>query len=185
MAGLDAYYWKPVQAGRDPETDAEYVKRVAQPGSGRILPEAYMLEWPASPHAAAEKEGIEIEPAQLAPPQVPGTLIIEGAGGLMVPLSRKLLYIDIFQSWNIPLVLVVDTYLGSINHALLSLEAITKRGIPLHGIIFNDGGRPESEDVIAQFSGAKVLGRIPRIEKVDRESLRSAFHTHLNPDDWR
>lgn len=185
VAALDAFYWKPVQAGFDPETDAQYIARVAQPSPSHILPEAYRLQWPASPHAAAEKEGIEISAARLAVPQPPGPLIIEGAGGLMVPLTRKMVYADVFQQWRLPIVLVVDTYLGSINHSLLSIEALKSRNIPIHGIIFNDAGRPESESVIEEMAGIRVLARIPRIEKVDRKSLIEAFHVHFNPADWR
>jgi dethiobiotin synthetase len=185
VAALDAYYWKPVQAGRDPETDAEFVARAAQALPAKILPESYLLHWPASPHAAAEKEGIEILPHNLIPPQPPGPLIIEGAGGLMVPLNRKMVYADVFQSWKLPVVLVINTYLGSINHALLSLEAMKARNIPIHGIVFNDEGRPESEEIIEQLSGVKVLARLPRIEKVDKQSLLAAFHAHFQPADWQ
>ena len=185
VAALEAYYWKPVQSGTEPETDTEYVQRVAQPPKHHLLPEAYRLAWPASPHASAAKEGIKIHLEDLIPPNPAGPLIIEGAGGLMVPLSNELLFVDVFQAWNVPVVLVVDTYLGSINHSLLSVEALKARNIPIKGIVFNDGGRPESEDAIALFSQLPVLGRLPRLSEVSRNSLRDAFHAHFTLSDWQ
>lgn len=185
VAALDAYYWKPVQSGTDPETDTEYVERIAKPSPHFLLPEAYRLSWPASPHASAAKEGVEIQLENLTPPQPDGPLIIEGAGGLMVPLSEGLLFVDVFREWNLPVVLVADTYLGSINHTLLSIEALKARNIPIKGIVFNDGGRPESEGAIALFSQVPVLGRVPRLAEVNRETLREAFHAHFSLSDWQ
>jgi dethiobiotin synthetase len=106
--------------------------------------------------------------------QVPATdrpLVIEGAGGLMVPLSDDLLLIDLLAQWQLPTVLVVRTYLGCINHALLSIAALKAYSIPLAGLIFNDGGRPESEAIILQKANAPVWGRIPMLEAVTKESL--------------
>ena len=167
----DACYWKPVQAGVEPQTDTEWVRRVTGLPEERFFPEAYRLAWPASPHAAAAREGKEILAGALQLPETERTLVVEGAGGLMVPLSDDLLVIDVLEGWKLPTVLVVQTYLGCINHALLSVEALRKRGIPLLGVVMNDGGRPESEGVILRGAGVPLLGRIPRMEGVSREGL--------------
>lgn len=178
--GLDAQYWKPVQAGTTPHTDTEWVQQATGLPKDRFLPEAYRLQMPASPHAAAAAEGVTIQNENLSPPPHDRTLIIEGAGGLMVPLRDNYLFADWLAKWRIPTVLVVRTYLGSINHSLLSLEAMERRGIPLLGIVFNDGGRPESESVIAQAAGGRVLGRIPHFDEVNPQILKSAFDSHFS-----
>lgn len=177
--GLKADYWKPVQCGFEPETDSQAIARLAGLPSQRIHPEAYALQAPQSPHAAAKQEGIEIDPAAIHIPVTDNTLIIEGAGGLMVPLNDRDLYIDLFARWSLPLILVVRTYLGCINHSLLSLEAIHRRNIPLQGIVFNEGGHPESEEVILAHAKAPLLGRVPRIEKKSPETLNELFQANF------
>ena len=129
---LGAHYWKPVQAGLDEETDSQTVARL----SGRpTLPEAYKLRLPASPHLSAEAEGLVIDPARLAPPPV-RPLIIEGAGGLMVPLNRQTLFLQVIAAWGLPVILCARTALGTINHSLLSLMALRQAGARVHGIVF-------------------------------------------------
>lgn len=183
-AALGANYWKPVQSGLEEETDSEYVGRVGGLPAEKILPEAWRLPWPASPHASAEREGVTITPESLQIPASSETLVIEGAGGLMVPLNREFLFVDLFAQWQWPVVLVADTYLGSINHTLLSAEALKTRNIPVKGIIFNDKGRPESEEVILSFSGFPCLGRVPHIEKPSRSALIEVFENNFSRSDW-
>lgn len=176
--GLDADYWKPVQAGITPHTDTEWIQRVTEREADRFLPEAYRLDWPASPHAAAAKQHIRISAEMLSPPSAGDRpLLIEGAGGLMVPLRADYMFIDLLEEWQLPVVLVIRTYLGSINHSLLSLEALQKRNIPLYGIVFNDGGRPESKSVIAAHAHAPVLGNVPKLERVNKTSLLAAWQS--------
>ena len=177
--GLQADYWKPVQCGTQPETDSMAVSRMAGLSPERIHPESYLLQAPQSPHAAAAKEGVRIDPATIQAPESAQTLIIEGAGGLMVPLNDKDLYIDLMAAWDLPLILVVRTYLGCINHSLLSLEAIHRRKLPLHGIIFNEGGHPESEKVILDHAQAPLLGKVPVMEKISPESLGELFRANF------
>ena len=124
---LNTRYWKPVQAGVP--GDREMVAALA---GVETLPEAYRLKLPASPHQSAAAEGITIDPDTLTPPD--GDVVIEGAGGLMVPLTRQTLFIDVFARWQIPLILCARTALGTINHTLLSVAAIRARSIPLHGV---------------------------------------------------
>src|ERR1700722_7092701 len=128
MRLLDAAYWKPVQSGLEGETDSQAVARLTELPD-RIVAERYRLRTPASPHLAAELDGIRIEPDALALPFSQRTLIIEGAGGLLVPLNRETLFIDLFARWRLPTILCARTGLGTINHTLLSIEALRRRDI--------------------------------------------------------
>jgi dethiobiotin synthetase len=178
LAGmLGARYWKPVQAGI--LGDSETVARLADV---EIVPEAYRLKLPASPHQAAAAEGITIDPNSLVPPE--GPLVIEGAGGLMVPLNGSTLFIDVFARWRIPVILCARTRLGTINHSLLSIEAIRARKIPLHGIAFIGDANPESEKAITEFGKVKRLGRLPVITPLTAGDLAMAFLKAFNPADF-
>lgn len=187
VAALGAYYWKPVQSGLAAPTDSETVRRLAVAPPGRILPEAYRLTMPASPHLSAERDGIEIDVERLAAvPSVPGDapLVIEGAGGLMVPVTRRDLQIDLFARWRAPVVLVASTCLGTINHSLLSIEAVKRRGIPLLGIAFVGDEVPDSESTIAAMGGVRRLGRLPRLDPLTPATLRAAFEASFRPADF-
>ncbi|AOH83596.1 dethiobiotin synthase [Sphingomonas panacis] len=180
-AALGAAYWKPVQAGLDDGTDAT---RVAALGVTRVLPEAYRLNTPCSPHRAAEIDGVTIDPARLMPPMVEGPLVIEGAGGVLVPVTRELLFADLFARWGHPVVLVARTALGTINHSLLSIEALRARGVPILGVAFSGDANEDSEATIAAIGGVKRLGRLPWLETLDAESLRAAFAEHFDLEDF-
>ncbi|MBA4791143.1 MAG: ATP-dependent dethiobiotin synthetase BioD [Rhizobiales bacterium] len=183
-SALGAFYWKPVQSGLEEATDSETVSRVGGVPAARILPEAYRLKLPASPHLAAEAEGVEIDPDRLVlPPHDP--LVVEGAGGLMVPLTRRLLTIDLFARWGLPVVLCARTQLGTINHTLLSIEALKARGIPLKGIAFIGAEMADSQAVIAAFSGVKVLGRLPPLDPLTPASLAAAFRQAFAIQDFQ
>lgn len=181
---LGADYWKPVQAGHDDGTDA---LRVAALGLSpeRILAEKHILNTPASPHYAARIDGITIyDRALLPPPPGDRPLVIEGAGGLMVPVNDDTLFIDIFARWKLPLVLCARTALGTINHSLLSIEAVKRRDIPLIGIAFIGDEQAESERIICKLGGVRRLGRLPFLAPLTRDSLRSAFAASFNPTDF-
>ena len=185
LAGaLGASYWKPVQAGLEGETDSETVRRLSGLGQDRILPEAYRLKLPASPHISAAREGVRIEASRLAIPARPGPLVIEGAGGLMVPLSPDLLQIDVFASWGLPAILCARTSLGTINHTLLSLEAMARRSIKLHGIAFTGDGDEEVEAAILGFGKARRLGRLPPLDPLNADTLSHAFHANFHLSDF-
>lgn len=176
LAGaLGARYWKPVQSGLEDGSDSATVAALGGLAPERIIPEAYRLTAPLSPHRAAELDGVAIDPQRLDPSVHDGPLVIEGAGGLLVPLTRDLLTIDVFARWGLPIVLVARTALGTINHSLLSVEAIRRRGIPLAGIAFVGDDNPDTMATIAAFAGAKVLGRLPRLDPLDRAGLADAF----------
>jgi dethiobiotin synthetase len=176
-AMLGARYWKPVQAGFP--TDSQTVAALT---GAEILPEAYRLALAASPHQAADAEGIAIDPDKLEPPQ--GPLVIEGAGGLMVPLTRQTLFIDIFARWKIPLILCARTKLGTINHTLLSIAAIRARSIPLQGVAFIGEANEESERIIAEIGQVKRLGRLPLIEPLSAVRLADVFAKNFHKADF-
>jgi len=183
LAGaLGASYWKPVQAGLDPRGDTESVAALS---GARVLPEAYRLTTPCSPHRAAAIDGVTIDPARLALPEVDGPLVVEGAGGVLVPLSADLLFADLFARWARPVVLVARTGLGTINHSLLSIEALRRRGVPILGIAFIGDEQADSETTIARLGGGIRLGRLPRLDPLDREALAAAFAAHFDLADFR
>ena len=179
-----ASYWKPVQCGLDGGGDVETVRRLSGLPPGRILPEIYRFRTAASPHRAAELDGLEIDIARLEPPGVAGPLVVEGAGGLMVPLTRTALQIEIFARWKMPVVLVARTALGTINHSLLSIEALNRRGIPLIGLAFVGDENKDSERTICEIGGARRLGRLPRLAILDQSSLAAAFAAHFRVEDF-
>lgn len=181
LAGmLDARYWKPVQSGLDGPTDSEVV---ADLSGVEIIPEAYRLQLPASPHQSAAEEGVTIDSDSLNPPDE-GPLVIEGAGGLMVPLTRQTLFIDVFARWRLPLILCASTQLGTINHTLLSLEAIRARDIPLLGVAFIGDANDESEGIIAEKGAVKRLGRLPLIAPLVRGRLAGVFSKTFHAEDF-
>jgi dethiobiotin synthetase len=183
---LGANYWKPIQAGLEGETDTEIVVRLGGLSADRIVPELYRLQTPASPHHAAEVDGVRIAAESL---QVPDTgerpLVIEGAGGLMVPLCGGTLYIDVFERWRLPVVLCASTELGTINHSLLSLEALRKRQIRLLGIAFIGQGNFESENTICEIGRVRRLGRLPWLSPLTADTLQAAFKDSFFPNDFR
>ena len=174
-AALDGCYWKPVQAGRDDGTDAEAVARLAGLNADRVFPESYCLTTPCSPHLAAAIDGVEIDPARLALPDSSRPLIIEGAGGALVPLTRSLVYADLFCRWGLPVIIVARTTLGTINHSLLTIEALRRRQIMVHGVAFVGEENADSEAIICQLGRVKRLGRLERLPTLDSASLAQAF----------
>lgn len=176
-----ATYWKPVQAGLDEGTDSARVGALA---GVPVLPEAYRLLTPCSPHRAAEIDGVTIDPARLAVPDVAGPLVIEGAGGVLVPVTRDLLYADLMARWGLPVVLVARTALGTINHSLLSIAALRARGVPILGIAFVGDAVEDSEATIAAIGGVRRLGRLPRLDPLTPETLRAAFAAHFRIEDF-
>ncbi|MDH4744677.1 dethiobiotin synthase [Sphingomonas sp. CBMAI 2297] len=172
LAGaLGATYWKPVQSGLEGASDTE---RVAALSGATALAEAYRLNTPCSPHLAAEIDGVTIDPARLDPPAI-DPLVIEGAGGVLVPVTRELLYADLFARWRLPVVLVARTALGTINHSLLSIEALRARGVPILGVAFVGTANEDSEATIAAIGGVRRLGRLPVLDTLDRPTLAAAF----------
>jgi dethiobiotin synthetase len=176
---LGLRYWKPVQAGLEPPTDSDVVAAFS---GVDILPETYRLKLPASPHQSAAEEGITINPASLTPPD--DDVVIEGAGGLMVPLTDDTLFIDVFARWKLPVILCARTRLGTINHTLLSLEALRSRAIPVHGVAFIGDANEESERIICQKGAVKRLGRLPVIDPLTPARLSAVFAKCFSKEDF-
>lgn len=175
---LEGAYWKPVQAGLDGETDSQTVARLTEMPEC-ILAERYRLRTPASPHLAAEIDGVRIDAESLRPPVPECTLIIEGAGGLLVPLNREMLLIDLFAQWGLPTVLCARTRLGTINHTLMSIEALRRREIPLLGVALIGEAHEENARIIASLGQTRILGRLPMLNPLSPATLRSAFEQNF------
>ncbi|QJW91825.1 dethiobiotin synthase [Spirosoma taeanense] len=172
VEALQADYWKPVQSGALDDSDTETVRRLISNPTSRFHPEAYRLSQPLSPHAAAEADGVTLNMAQIKLPQTRNNLIVELAGGLMVPLNNTKLNIDLVQQLALPVVLVSRNYLGSINHTLLSVEACKNRSIPLLGLIFNGPTVETSERCILNYTQLPCLGRIGQETSIDQHVIR-------------
>jgi dethiobiotin synthetase len=171
---LQADYWKPVQSGDLDSSDTLKVKSLVSNSTTFFHPETYRLTEPYSPHKSAAIDGIEINPKQFILPQTSNRLIIEGAGGLMVPLNDNFLMIDLIKQLGASVVLVSQNYLGSINHTLLSVQTLKQYNINIEGIIFNGKADPDSESYILNYTGVHLLGRIPEFDHVDKQSIADA-----------
>lgn len=180
---LGSHYRKPVQAGLDDGSDAERVAALSGLPADRILPEAYRLTTPCSPHRPAEIDGIKVGSARLDIPSL-RPLVIEGAGGVMVPLSREFLFADLFARWRVPVVIVARTSLGTINHSLLTIEALRARHVQIHGIVFVGNEQPDTEETIVAISGVWRLGRLPLLSPLTPETLDSAFRQNFQLGDF-
>jgi dethiobiotin synthetase len=157
---LQADYWKPVQSGTE-NRDLDTVKALINNGHSFCYDEAYLLSKPLSPHAAAKADGITIDINKINLPENGGNIfVIEGAGGIMVPLNDKNFVIDLAEKFNSEIILVSNNYLGSINHTLLSVQELKRRNLKVKGIVFNGPSNPETEDIILKYSGYKCLLRI-------------------------
>lgn len=167
---LEANYWKPVQAGDLDNSDSIKVGRLAP--KANVLPEGFRLTEPMSPHAAAIIDGIEIKLEDIVIPEVDGNLIIEGAGGLMVPINDNgLTYADVFEAWKLPVIVVSRHYLGSINHSLMTIEVLKSRGVEIEGIIFVGDENQATESIILKTTGLKMLARIPEADEVNEQFI--------------
>lgn len=171
VEALQADYWKPIEAGNVESSDPMIISNLITNRVSEIHPPSYSFALPASPHFAAEKEGIKIDLSQIKIPITKNKLIIEGAGGLMVPLNRKELIIDLIIQLKVPVILVVKNYLGAINHTLLSIDLLAKKNVEVKGIIYNGGNRMENIDFVEKYSGIPTLGIIPELEVINKESI--------------
>jgi dethiobiotin synthase len=172
-AAWDAAYWKPVQTGlaEDPG-DTATVATLAGLPPDRVVPPTYAFRAPLSPHAAAAAERATIALESFSFPAMQRLLIIEGAGGILVPLNRNALMIDLVRRLDVPAVLVARSTLGTINHTLLSLGALRARQIPVLGVIMNGPPDAENRRAIEQFGRTRVIAELPRVEPLDAAALR-------------
>ena len=183
VRGLAARYWKPIQAGLPPlsaePSDSRRVQTLSGCPNSAILPEAYGLQHPASPHWAAEQEGIVLERQRLWPPEEEEhkALVVELAGGLMVPVTPHLLQIEVMGEWALPVVLVTRAGLGTINHTLLSLEALRRRRIPVLGLVLNGDGFADNATVLPRLGRTRLLGHVPRLRDVNPAALEQVWRS--------
>ncbi len=186
---IGASYWKPVQTGVTPRpagapdapapgSDAAFVHRMT---GARIHPEAVVLPAPLSPHRAAELAGVAI-PALTPPDGDP--LVIEGAGGVLVPITRQLLSADLFARWGLPVIVVATTGLGTISHTLTALESLDRRGVRVHGVAFVGDDNPDNIATIAALGGVRALGRLPRLDPLTPASLAAAMQAGFERKDF-
>jgi dethiobiotin synthetase len=186
VQGLGAHYWKPVQSGLEGGGDSGRVRQLLDLPPERVWPEAYRLQAPVSPHWAAEREGVTIDPARLALPAIDGPLVVETAGGLLVPLRRDWLQIQQIAAWGLPVLLVARSGLGTLNHTLLSLEALSRRAIPVLGLVLNGQPHPDNPRTLEALGGVPVLAELPPLDPLDRDALqrqwrRSGLDRSLQP----
>lgn len=182
VAALHAHYWKPIQSGLEGGGDKETVRELSGAEPDKILDEAYRLATPCSPHKSAEIDGVTIDPAKLTPPTLrpDDTLVIEAAGGLLVPITNNILQVDVFANWNIPTILCARTALGTINHTLMSLEILKARAIPCLGVAFIGEAEPTAEAAITSFSKTNHLGRLAHCPSLTPRSLSAAFQSGID-----
>jgi dethiobiotin synthetase len=171
---LNADYWKPIQSGDLETSDSLTIKGLISNTKTVIHPESYRLTQPLSPHLSARLDGIEIDLSKINIPATSNDLIIEGAGGLMVPLNENELIIDLIKKLNVEVILVSQNYLGSINHTLLSINLLKQYEIPVKGIIFNGDENLETERYIQQYAKIKKLGNVPGLKNMDKEKVIAA-----------
>lgn len=179
-AGLNAGYWKPIQAGRDPLTDKEFVKKVTHLPDSHFYKESYNLTEPVSPHAAAEIDDISIDFKEIQVPQISQKhLVVEGAGGLIVPVNDTQYIIDLIAHLGYPVLLVAKSGLGTLNHTLLSLEALKGRGIQVYGVVLVGDKHESNEQAIIKYGKVNRLYRLPLLPELTPESLKKAFYSFL------
>jgi len=176
VQGLKGIYWKPIQSGTEEGTDTQTVCKLLNLDPNRYLSERYKFKAPVSPHWAAERESSFIEPNNLHLPDLDKLIIIETAGGLMVPLNRNWLQIDQLKVWGAPIILVARTGLGTLNHTLLSLEALRNRNIHVLGIVLNGPQHNDNPKTLEQFGDTKILASLPIFDEVNTKVLSQEWN---------
>ncbi len=176
VQGLKGIYWKPIQSGTEEGTDTKTVCKLLDLEPNRYLSERYKFRAPVSPHWAAERESSFIEPNNLHLPNLDKLIIIETAGGLMVPLNRNWLQIDQLKVWGAPIILVARTGLGTLNHTLLSLEALKHRNLNVLGIVLNGPSHNDNPKTLEQFGDTKILASLPIFDDVNAKVLSQEWN---------
>lgn len=174
VEALQCDYWKPIQSGDLDKSDTMKVRSLASNKKSIFHPEQFRLNSALSPHISAAIDEIEININDFKLPKTNNTLLIEGAGGLMVPINYKSDFmIDLIKHLGAEVILVTSNYLGSINHTLLSLNIIKQYNLPFKGIIVNGASNPDSEMMIEKYSEKPILFRIPHIENINSQTIKA------------
>ncbi len=181
VQGLGARYWKPVQSGLEDGGDSGQLQQLLQLPAERLLPEAYRFEAPVSPHWAAERQGLTIDPSRLALPVGSEALVVETAGGLLVPLRRDWLQIEQIAVWGLPVLLVARSGLGTLNHTLLSLEALRRRSIPVLGLVLNGPPHLDNPRTLESLGGVPVLAELPPLAPLTAQALECQWRSSRLP----
>ncbi|MCY1533747.1 ATP-dependent dethiobiotin synthetase BioD [compost metagenome] len=171
---LKADYWKPIQSGDLAQSDSLMVESLLTNRFTKIHPEAYRLNEPLSPHLSARMDGINMELDYFKLPKTENNLIVEGAGGLMVPINDQQLILDLIKHLDIAAIVVSKNYLGSINHTLLTINTLKQYNIPIKGIIFNGEPNIESEKYILEYTQVNYLGHIPNLKTINKNNIVAA-----------
>jgi dethiobiotin synthetase len=181
LSGLMGKYWKPVQSGLEDITDTDWIKEKTGLDESHFFHETYILRLPLSPHASADADGVRIELDNFEIPETRDdeTLIIEGAGGVMVPLNEADLMIDLIKRCNASTLIVARSSLGTINHTLLSLEMLRSRGIEIFGVVMNGPENSSNRRAIEHFGNVDVIAEIENIKDVNAESLIKGFEKYF------
>jgi dethiobiotin synthetase len=182
VAALDGAYWKPVQTGASEGTDRESVRRWAEAEEDRLPPERYRFDPPVSPHLASREAGVRIalDAFELPPAPAGRKWIVEGAGGVMVPLNERDLMRDLMRRIGFPVIVAARTSLGTINHTLLTLAALRDAHLPLCGVALIGDENVENRRAIEQYGKTRVVGRIPMLKTIARASLLEAYERHFD-----
>lgn len=168
---LEANYWKPIQSGELDNSDSHKINRLTN-DLVQVLPERYRLNEPLSPHASAAIDGVHLQLSELTLPETNGNLLVEGAGGLMVPINDTDLLIDAFKRWNLPVIIVSRHYVGSVNHTLLTIEALENRGIAIKGLVFVGDENKATESFILNHTKVPFLMRVPIAAEVTADFVQ-------------
>jgi dethiobiotin synthetase len=186
-AALDAIYWKPIQTGAREGTDRKTVMQLARLPRARTFPEAYRFAPPVSPQLAARRAGVRIELRQIRVPRLAARekLIVEGAGGALVPINGTQLMTDLIRHLRLPVLLVARTSLGTINHTLLSLAALRAARLDIRGVIMVGEPDRENRNAIEHYGNVEVVGMVPRLKKINRSALLEVFHKYFDRQAFR
>jgi dethiobiotin synthetase len=186
-AALDASYWKPVQTGTREGSDRVTVMKIAGLPKSRTIPEVYRFSPPVSPHLAARQARRRIELQRISPPpdDFGGNLIVEGAGGTLVPLNDKELMIDLMRHLDLPVLVVARTTLGTINHTLLTLSTLAAARVGVRGVIMVGRSNRENRAAIEHYGQKPVIGRLPILQHLYRSALTKAFRQHFDRSAFR
>lgn len=182
VAGLQAVYWKPVQSGftdsaADTEnTDSKWIRSILKLSEERICKERFALSEPLSPHAAAKIDGVKIDLKDFELPVTGGRpLIVEGAGGVLVPLNDQHLMLDLMEKFSLPVVVVARSGLGTINHTLLTLRVLKERGLTVLGVVMNGAKNQSNREAIERFGQCRVLAELEPMRVLSREKIEAEF----------
>jgi dethiobiotin synthetase len=182
VAALNAVYWKPIQTGVIEGSDRRTVMGLAGISEAQTLPECYCFDPPVSPHLAAAAAGVRIDFARIEPPRNLGRpLIVEGAGGILVPINDTELMLDLARHLGVPVLIAARSALGTINHTLLTVRALRCAQVPVKGIVMIGPRNRDNERSVQQYGSIPVVGWIPWLDKIDRETLVRVFRDNFDP----